>query len=322
VGFKCQKNVYIVDTEGRHAVSPLLITTSKRRVNKYTHLPDVSVHKQFIAEEPLQAINTLKLALQNIVQGSGCHTFKVILTDEEKNFRDKIATIQPYKGNRTNFEKPVHWRMLRDWLLEKPYTIVSEGEEADDVVSRAMMEGHVGASNDKDLDNTPGWHYNFNKKEKYYVTEQEAIRNFYRQCLTGDTVDNIPGLKGIGPAKANNILGESVDGEDLERAVLSAYADYYEDPLKALTEVGQLLWMRRKEGELWKPLAGEQYESLIKAGYTGPVEDLHLWQAAIRLERLQEDSDWLDCLNAAGVDNWEGIEYAIELKNAKEDTTV
>lgn len=32
-------------------------------------------------------------------------------------------------------------------------------------------------------------------------------------------------------------------------------------------------------------------------------------------ERLLEDSDWLSCLEQAGVDNWDGWDYAIDIKN-------
>lgn len=31
-------------------------------------------------------------------------------------------------------------------------------------------------------------------------------------------------------------------------------------------------------------------------------------------KKLQMDAEWLRCLEAAGVDNWEGIEYAIDLR--------
>ena len=34
-------------------------------------------------------------------------------------------------------------------------------------------------------------------------------------------------------------------------------------------------------------------------------------------ERLLKAEDWLGCLAAAGVDNWEGIEFAQELHQAK-----
>lgn len=32
-------------------------------------------------------------------------------------------------------------------------------------------------------------------------------------------------------------------------------------------------------------------------------------------EQLRKDSDWLACLEAAGVDNWQGIDQAIDLQN-------
>lgn len=264
VGFATQRTVYVVDSWGGHSCSPLLVSTSKRKVNKFLKSsPDLVVYEHFVVEEFIQALATLKLTLQGIVQGSGCNTFKVVLTDKD-NFRNDVAPDDSeiwqhskhvgYKANRSGSEKPVHWAALREWLLDKPYTIIADNEEADDVVSRAMMDGYVGASNDKDLDNTPGWHYNFNKGERYYVSDEEAIRNFYTQCLTGDSTDNIPGLKGIGPAKAGKILDSAVDVAALESRVLDAYAAHYSDPVQALTQVGRLLWMRREENEIWNPV--------------------------------------------------------------------
>jgi hypothetical protein len=223
-------------------------------VNKFLkNSPDLLVTETVYVEEFIQALTTMKLLLQGVVKGSKCNAFRVVLTDETDNFRDKIATIQPYKGNRTESEKPHHWRELRDWLLTMPYTIVAQGEEADDVVSRAMMEGHVGASSDKDLNNTPGMHYNPVKGELYEVTKEDSLRNFYTQCLTGDKIDNIPGIRGIGPVKAGKILAGCGTPEEYEEAILLAYKGTYDDPVRALTEVGQLLWMRRREDEMWYP---------------------------------------------------------------------
>jgi hypothetical protein len=37
-------------------------------------------------------------------------------------------------------------------------------------------------------------------------------------------------------------------------------------------------------------------------------------------KQLKKDSEWLGFLEAAGVDNWEGYDYAIEMRNeAKEE---
>lgn len=37
-------------------------------------------------------------------------------------------------------------------------------------------------------------------------------------------------------------------------------------------------------------------------------------------DRLVDAAEWLDCLNAAGVDNWEGIDEAIRIRNDEEPT--
>ncbi len=37
--------------------------------------------------------------------------------------------------------------------------------------------------------------------------------------------------------------------------------------------------------------------------------------------RLKERSDWLSCLETAGVDNWEGYDYACDIKNYGEKET-
>jgi hypothetical protein len=36
-------------------------------------------------------------------------------------------------------------------------------------------------------------------------------------------------------------------------------------------------------------------------------------------ERLLKDSDWLGCLEAAGVDNWQGIDMAHEMHRESSD---
>ena len=78
-----------------------------------------------------------------------------------------------------------------------------EGEEADDQLSiRCALKGDTIATIDKDLNNTAGWHYNWQKDDLYCVGKIEADRNFYRQLLVGDSTDNIPGLFRITGTKA------------------------------------------------------------------------------------------------------------------------
>ena len=168
------------------------------------------------------------------------------------NYRHEIAKTVPYKANRVA-EKPKHLGIIREYMISAWAFSVQEKQEADDAISiRAYAlgeEDYIICSIDKDLDNVRGWHYNFGKNERYFVKEEDAIRNFYRQVLTGDRVDNVPGLPGIGPKKAEKILQDCCTEEELYKAVLEAY----KGDVGLLTEQAQLLWLRRKECELWQP---------------------------------------------------------------------
>jgi 5'-3' exonuclease len=168
------------------------------------------------------------------------------------NFRHEIAKTMPYKANRVA-EKPRHLGIIREYMISAWAFSVQEKQEADDAISiRAYAmdeEDYIICSIDKDLNNCRGWHYDFNKNNRYYVTEEEAIKNFYTQVLTGDRVDNVPGLAGIGPKKAEKILDGCVTEQQLFTAVLEAY----KGDIDRMTEMAQLLWLRRKENELWQP---------------------------------------------------------------------
>lgn len=112
------------------------------------------------------------------------------------NFRNDLAVTKPYKGNRSA-PKPKHFLALRKAMLDDG-ACLSIGCEADDMIGIRSQE--LGAGNcvvvglDKDLLNLPGIHYNFVKREFIVVDEEQALLNFYRQVVTGDSVDNVAGM--------------------------------------------------------------------------------------------------------------------------------
>jgi hypothetical protein len=166
------------------------------------------------------------------------------------NFRNDIAVTVPYKGNRAKLKKPVHLETLRQFLQQEWNASVAEGQEADDAIAiRATDLGDAGiiVSLDKDFDQVQGWHYNFVKDDLYYVTAEEGLLNFYMQFLTGDRIDNIVGVKGIGPVKANKLL-TNAEGDRGMFAVCVEHLGY-----DRAVENGRLLYLRRKENELWMP---------------------------------------------------------------------
>jgi 5'-3' exonuclease len=177
--------------------------------------------------------------------------YKVFLTGSG-NFRYDIAKSFPYKGNRSGVEKPIHLSVTRERLVSKWGAIVSEGEEADDLIAIAATNygpDTVVASVDKDMLQIPCRHFNFTTNVWTTVTEFDGLRSFYKQILTGDRADNIVGLYRVGPVKAEKILQDYNTEDELWDAVLKAY----DGNLDRAVENARLLWLRRKEGELWEP---------------------------------------------------------------------
>lgn len=177
--------------------------------------------------------------------------FEVFLTGKT-NFRFDIAKSHPYKGNRKDVEKPIHLYATREHLIDSYSAIVSDGEEADDLISKraaSLNYNCVVASIDKDMLQIPCWHFNFGRGEWSKVSEFEGLKFFYSQILTGDRADNIIGLYKVGPVKAEKLLQDCNTEGDLWEAVLKAY----DGDLERVVENARLLWLRRQEDELWTP---------------------------------------------------------------------
>ena len=215
---------------------------------------DVIVYRvAFASEEETEEIcfaRAKELIFEIVYTELNCDDYKAYLTGSG-NFRYLVATTAPYKGNRKDFQRPKHYEALRGYLQRLGAEVI-EGQEADDAIAiEASKEGQAYwiVSIDKDFDQVPGWHYNFVKKEKYFITEEEGIRNFYSQILTGDRVDNIIGIKGIGPVKAEKILADC----KTEREHYDACVKAYDGNIERVTENGVLLWLRRYPNQLWQP---------------------------------------------------------------------
>lgn len=170
----------------------------------------------------------------------------------KRNFRNELAISAPYKGNR-KAAKPKHYELLREYMQSAWDFELIEDQEADDAIGIAAYEMTVGeyciCSIDKDLDMLRGDHFNFVKNERYFITEEQGIKNFYKQILMGDRVDNIIGIKGIGTVKAERLLKECKNEKEMYLTVLEAYDGNAERVL----ENGRLLWIRRQPNQMWIP---------------------------------------------------------------------
>lgn len=166
------------------------------------------------------------------------------------NFR---YTLSPtYKANRKDTPKPEHLSDVRNYMVDMYGAVVSKGQEADDLIAiRATELAYkcIIVSTDKDFKQIPCTHYNPVKGFSFVVDEFEATLFFYTQILTGDRADNIEGLYGIGPVKAGKLLESATTEEELYERVMTAY----EGNEELVTMNARLLWLRRKEDDVWLP---------------------------------------------------------------------
>ena len=122
------------------------------------------------------------------------------------NFRKLITP--KYKANRKKQELPPLLDEMHQFVKDHYDSIWGYGIETDDMVARywKQISDDIGrdevmiVSIDKDYKQFPCLMYNYHYKHKEIldITEEEAMYNFYEQCIVGDTADNVNYFKGKG----------------------------------------------------------------------------------------------------------------------------
>ena len=220
-------------------------------------------------------IYNAKKMMEMIIQESGADEYIVYLSGKD-NYRDLVATMQIYKGNRDPSHKPFFYKELKQYLIDEWGGEVIYGCEADDAMSMAqyldktLCEDHgfnymeqaetIICTLDKDLDMVPGHHYNWVRKEKYQVTTITGLRFFYKQMLTGDSTDNIPGLFRLTGQKATKKLLSVIDTLESRLGMWLYIHETYKAGFEKnkgnisdgelttkLVEIARLLWMSKDE---------------------------------------------------------------------------
>lgn len=224
----------------------------------------------------------LRSRIDNICGVVGATAPPILFLTGKHNFREQLATRQPYKNRPSN--KPWHFHNITAFMKGSYDVRIQDGLEADDLMaieqsSRVVRKGlaSIICTRDKDLRAVPGWHYGWElgnqpsfgpylTDETGYITlsaDRKSIKGtgllfFYSQCLTGDRTDSILGVEGLGPVKAFEILKDTQTSDEAFKAVREAYrAVYGDDGDRLLLESGRLLWMTRELHEDGSPVLWE-----------------------------------------------------------------
>ena len=257
IGFASQKNIWqVYDVDQPELIhyenesKPLCLSYIEDQEGS---LGVLDVCRRIEVSPVEHAFHSLKVIIQKIAQRAKANSYKIYLTGKG-NFRNDVATIMGYKHNRLDAEKPALYQEIRDYLVQHHKATVVTGMEADDALSivhaRSVSGDPINVSNDpnhpvyrhpdeciiaaidKDLRNIPGKHINFDKRvaenDEYkfiVISEEEGRRAFWKQVLTGDSSDNILGIPGMGPKKADAVL-DAVTSQSEEDYFWAVYGEY------------------------------------------------------------------------------------------------
>ena len=152
---------------------------------------------------------------------------------EGRNWRKDVDP--EYKANRKSANRPEHYYSLSKYVKTAYEAISAKGEEVDDLVANTWKAYKLSGKDvmivsiDKDYEQLPCLLYNYSRKKRgfYEFTEDAAQHNLFKQMLTGDRADNVKGIPGIGPVKAERILSPCESRIDYWRCIISTYKEFY-----------------------------------------------------------------------------------------------
>jgi len=215
-----------------------------------------SAYNKHSAEE---ALDTFYERLEDLKNATFCDETKVAVYGVN-NFRMDFYSDYKNTPNRKKAKanNPFFFE-LREMLVEEGLATPADGMEADDLVriwaEEETAKGHktVIASVDKDLQCIPGHHYLIHRDELIFMEEDAADKHYWIQILTGDSVDNIKGLKGIGPKKAERILEGATSSKQRKQRVIDKYYEVYGSSWKKeLTHTGTLIHIMRTPDDMFQ----------------------------------------------------------------------
>lgn len=175
----------------------------------------------------------------------------------KETFRYQVGFEKEYKGNRNKVDDPYYYEGKIDDMYYVPEYIgkqypmlIFKDLEADDIISMLQNENTFIYSNDKDLKQIPGNHFNEEKLDLEFISEEDAYMNLMIQLLKGDTTDNIQGLPKVGEKTALKLV-QGISPKQVHFAIIHEYQKRFGlvKGLDAFVETWNLVKLRPKRGE-------------------------------------------------------------------------
>jgi hypothetical protein len=257
-GFAAEKTFYLV--QSGVGTDCDIFDSSKAAKDYAASCPGATIWTRKEVEPLEHCLATVKSSLIKTLEITGATSHKLYLSGKT-NFRQDIYP--EYKANRETMNKPKYYKDIRRYLVDNWKAEIVEGYEADDAMGIGQMTGSdtIIVSQDKDMAQIPGRHYNWVTGLFTTITPQQGMRFFYEQLLSGDSTDNIPGIPGIGTKKAQAALESAKTPRELAEISYSMYRDSLgHTPDSEVDLMARLVWIWRKPNDkhpLWRHLGRE-----------------------------------------------------------------
>lgn len=175
----------------------------------YDMLKDIQSKNVIVYKNPVH--HYAQKRIDNVLNSFNAKGYLFCFSGPSDNtFRCSVSFDKKYKGNRTyveNYENELQDKVeVVDYIRDRYPSVKYNDLEADDLLCMLQDEDTFIYSNDKDLLQIPGMHWDINKGVFLEVSNEDAMLFLMKQMLTGDSVDNISGLKSCGPVGADKIL--------------------------------------------------------------------------------------------------------------------
>ena len=220
-------------------------------------------------KDNLDVTSTFDDLYDDLIEQMACTKYSLHISGTG-NFRKQLKQgFTKYKGKRK--EKPANYHFLRDYILKNYDVITAATYEADDTASieatkylkqnQWFMLGTV----DKDWITIGGMFYNMQYQSLKVYTLKDAAEFFHKQLITGDSVDNIPGIYGLGPKKAEKLLKGKTLLEQFE-AIIKCYKEHFpKDYEHRLNTMGTMLYLVKDyDDPMWNINFWKEYLNGIK----------------------------------------------------------
>lgn len=204
------------------------------------------------------AIEALRASLDTIVEKTKPIGIEIYLSGDN-NHRERIS--KTYKASRKYLPRPKYLEACKEYLISEygaKRAVVGEADDELGIRSTELGDSSFICTIDKDLNQVEGWKYNWVDDRVYFLTPKEASFAFYSQVLSGDRVDDVAGIQGIGPVGASSILEGGTSVRDIFRRVWDVYcrrsgkAIIYE-AWDYLLEQCHLLYILRERDKFYEP---------------------------------------------------------------------